>query len=157
VELFIKSLNLWIRVNIPSLFVPLLSHYDSLSNCTLLTVQEGPQRSCSSNTLPQVGMPTTKSDARAGCPGLHPTWPWTPLGMGHPQLLRAATHHPNGPKFRCNRANPPFLLSCICSHWHVNTVHMVLTGDMQVYPHQSFRFKGWKLKLTNYNGDNLCF
>ena len=39
VELFIVSLNLWIYVSNPSLFVPLLSHYDTLSNCTLLTVR----------------------------------------------------------------------------------------------------------------------
>jgi len=38
VEFFIMTLNLWIRVSILSLFVPLLSHYDTLSNCTLLTV-----------------------------------------------------------------------------------------------------------------------
>lgn len=124
-----------------------------------LGLEGRPQRLCSSNSLPQTGLPTTKSDTGAGCPRLHPTWPWALQGMGHPHLLRAAPHHPNGPKFWCNRANPPFLLSCLCyvSDWHVNTEHMVLTGNMQAYPHQSFRFEGRKLKLTNYNGDNLCF
>ena len=34
-------LHSWIQVSIPSLFVPLLSHYSTLSKCTLLTVHSG--------------------------------------------------------------------------------------------------------------------
>jgi len=38
----------------------------------------------------QAGPPTSAFNTRPGCPGLHPSWPWTPPGMGHPQPLWAA-------------------------------------------------------------------
>jgi len=41
-------------------------------------------------SLPQAGLPTSTSGSRPGCPGLHPTWSWTPPAMGHPQPLWAA-------------------------------------------------------------------
>jgi len=34
---------------------------------------------------PWAGTPST----RPGCSELHPAWPWTLPGRGHPQLLRA--------------------------------------------------------------------
>ena len=43
-------------------------------------------------------LPPTSS----GCPGPHPTWPWAPPGMGHPQPLWAAVpvpHHYPSEKF----------------------------------------------------------
>jgi len=43
--------------------------------------------------LPWAGLPSTSS----GCPGLHPTWPWAPPGMGHPQLLWAACASASSP------------------------------------------------------------
>ena len=33
---------------------------------------------------------TMKSGTRSCCPEPHPIWPWSSLGMGHPQLLWAA-------------------------------------------------------------------
>jgi len=39
---------------------------------------------------PQAGPPTSIFNSRAGCPGPHPTWPWTPAGTGHPQPVWAA-------------------------------------------------------------------
>ena len=44
----------------------------------------------SPDPLPEAGPPTSISNTRPGCPGPHPTWPWTPPGMGHPQPLWAA-------------------------------------------------------------------
>ena len=46
---------------------------------------------------PQAGLPISIFNARPGCPGFHPTWPWTPPGTGHPQPLWAA----------CSSASPP--------------------------------------------------
>ena len=40
--------------------------------------------------LPRAGPPTSISNTRPGCTGPHPTWPWTPLVIGHPQPLWAA-------------------------------------------------------------------
>ena len=40
--------------------------------------------------LPQAGPPASTFNTRPGCPGPHPTWPWTPPGMRHPQPLWAA-------------------------------------------------------------------
>jgi len=37
-----------------------------------------------------AGPPTSTFNTRPGCPGPHPTWPWTPPEMGHPQPLWAA-------------------------------------------------------------------
>jgi len=48
------------------------------------------------NPLPQAGLPTTRSSTRLVCPGPHPTQPWTPPRMGHPQPLWAA----------CSRTSP---------------------------------------------------
>jgi len=45
--------------------------------------------------LPQAGSPTSISNTRPGYPGPHPTWPWTPPGMGHPQPLWAACSAPH--------------------------------------------------------------
>jgi len=36
---------------------------------------------------PQAGPPTSTFNTRPGCPGPHPTWPWTPPGTEHPQPL----------------------------------------------------------------------
>ena len=40
--------------------------------------------------LPQSGQSTSTFNTRPGCPGPHPTWPWIPPGMRHPQPLWAA-------------------------------------------------------------------
>ena len=40
--------------------------------------------------LPQAGPPTSTFNTRPGCPGPHPTWPWTPPGTGYPQPLWAS-------------------------------------------------------------------
>jgi len=37
-----------------------------------------------------AGLPTSMFNATPGCPGPHPTRPWTPPGTGHPQPLWAA-------------------------------------------------------------------
>jgi len=39
--------------------------------------------------LLQSGLPTSMFITRPGCPGLHPTWPWTLPGMGHLQPIWA--------------------------------------------------------------------
>ena len=44
---------------------------------------------------PQAGPPTSTFNTRPGCPGPHPTWPWTPPGMGQPQPLWAAVPAPH--------------------------------------------------------------
>jgi len=44
---------------------------------------------------PQAGLPTSTSNTSPGCPGPHPTRPWTPPGMGHPQPLWAAVPAPH--------------------------------------------------------------
>ena len=44
---------------------------------------KGPQGSWSSNPPPKAGPPTSTFNTRPGCPGPHPTWPWTPPGMEH--------------------------------------------------------------------------
>ena len=49
-----------------------------------------PQWSFSSNPLLWQGYQPPRSGTSAGCPGPHPTWPWTPPGRGHPQHLWAA-------------------------------------------------------------------
>jgi len=41
------------------------------------------------NSPPLAGLPTSRTATRPGCPGPHPTWPWTPPEMGHPQPLWA--------------------------------------------------------------------
>lgn len=41
-------------------------------------------------SLLRVGLPTTRS----AYPEPHPSWPWTPTGMGHPQLFWAALPAP---------------------------------------------------------------
>jgi len=51
---------------------------------------KGSQRPSSSNAVPQAALPTTKSCSSSGCPGLHPSWPWTPPVTGHAQPLWAA-------------------------------------------------------------------
>jgi len=40
--------------------------------------------------LPQAGPPASLFRTRQGCPGPHPTWPWTPPRMGHLQPIPAA-------------------------------------------------------------------
>ena len=40
--------------------------------------------------LLQVGLPTTRSSTRSGCPGSHPIWTWIPPQMGHLEPLWAA-------------------------------------------------------------------
>ena len=45
----------------------------------------GPQSPPISNPVVWAGLPPTRS----GCQGPHPTWPWVPPRMGHPQLLWA--------------------------------------------------------------------
>jgi len=43
---------------------------------------KGPQGSRSSNPpLLHAGPPTSTCNTSPGCPGPHPTWPWTPPGM----------------------------------------------------------------------------
>ena len=49
-----------------------------------------PQGSWISNPQPHAGPPTSPFNARPGCPGPHPIWPWILPGMGHPQPLWAA-------------------------------------------------------------------
>ena len=44
---------------------------------------------------PQAGPPTSTFNTRPDCPALHPTRPWTPPGMGHPQPLWAAVPAPH--------------------------------------------------------------
>jgi len=41
-----------------------------------------------------VHLPWAVPPSSSGCPGPHPTWPWVPPGMGHPQLLWAAVPEP---------------------------------------------------------------
>ena len=55
----------------------------------------GPQGSQSSNLLLHAGPPTSTFNSSPGCPGPHPTWPWTPPGMGHSQPLWAAVPAPH--------------------------------------------------------------
>ena len=52
---------------------------------------KGPEGTSCCNPLPQAGLPTAISNTRPGCPGPHPTRPWTPPGMGHPQFSRLWT------------------------------------------------------------------
>jgi len=47
------------------------------------------------------------SSTRPGCSELHPTWPWTLPGRGHPQLLWAT----------CASASPP-------SWWRISTLYL---------------------------------
>jgi len=44
--------------------------------------------------LPQAEPPNSRPGTSPGCPGLHPTWSWTPLGMEHPYPLWAAVPAP---------------------------------------------------------------
>jgi len=41
-----------------------------------------------STPLLRAGLPTT----RPGCPEPHPSWPWMPARMGHPQPPRNSKH-----------------------------------------------------------------
>jgi len=51
--------------------------------------------------LPQVQLPVSRSGAIPGCPGLHPTWSWTPLEIVHLKSHRPkAFLFPQGKKLR---------------------------------------------------------
>ena len=51
----------------------------------------------------QAGPPTSTFHTSPGCPGPHPTWPWTPPGMGRPEPLWAACCSPLPPlETRCD-------------------------------------------------------
>jgi len=41
-------------------------------------------------SLSQAGLPAARPSSRPGWQGSHPTWPWMPPGMGHPQPLWTA-------------------------------------------------------------------
>jgi len=45
--------------------------------------------------LLHTGLSTSISNTRPGCPGPHPTWPWTRPQMGHPQPPWAAVPAPH--------------------------------------------------------------
>ena len=66
-----------------TLMLGLSSHsvWNRLGCFTKSQVWKGPQGSWSSNPPPQGGPPAPTFNTSPGCPGPHPTWPWTPPGM----------------------------------------------------------------------------
>jgi len=77
-----------------------------------------PQGSSSSTPL-AIGRATNFHIPIPGCPGPHPTWPWTPPGMVHPQPLWAPHHShskelppDNQPKSLNLKPFPPVPLLC---------------------------------------------
>ena len=67
---------------------------ESSQNHRMAWVERDPKDHEAPTPLLHAGPPTSISNTRTGCPGPHPTGPWTPPGTGHPQPPWAAVPAP---------------------------------------------------------------
>jgi len=94
---------------------------DSNSHRIIVIEWLGLERPSSSNPLPYAGLPNTKSGTRSCCPGLHSTWPWTPLGRQHQVMFHTtvwtfSSFSVSIITFWRPRQRPTF---CLCKSWSV--------------------------------------
>ena len=78
--------------------------------------------------LLQAGPPTSLSNTRSGCPGPHPTLPWTPPGMGHPQPL-SAMFHPIAMLVSYARSHLSFQLTSLSCQFEVQKCHFTCNNE----------------------------
>jgi len=65
---------------------------------------------------PQTGRPTSISNPRPGCPGSHPTWPWTPPGIQNTHCTLLSSHF----RVKVKNAHPVVVVTGIMSYsWHI--------------------------------------
>jgi len=75
---------------------------------------EGTSRIMKLQAPPQAGPPTSTCNTSPGCPGPHPTWPWTPPGMDGASTASLGSCSSTSPLSECRtspdiQSNPSFL------------------------------------------------